>query len=115
MSCCTVTRTAALFPERCNPGAQCLHFSVMVMMKMMLAAEQLHLFTSQNQDAVILRASLTGTSDPGCRGLALDSRMQSTLDGRVSSEKPRRTPGIFEGLVANQQPAFTPSSEFRRW
>lgn len=65
LSCCTVTWSVVLFQRRCNPGAQCLHFSVMVMMKMMLTVERLHLFTSQNQEVAIFHVSLTGTSAPG--------------------------------------------------
>lgn len=51
--------------RRCNPGARCLHYSVMVMMKMMLTVEHLHLFTAQNQEVVIFHVSLTGKSALG--------------------------------------------------
>lgn len=110
MSCCTVPWSVVLFPRRCNPGAQCLHFTVMVMMKMVLTVEQLHLFTSQNREVVIFHVSSTGTSAPSGCTLTMICQLQSTVEARVSSETPRRTPGIFVGLVAIQLPGFTPAA-----
>lgn len=80
-------------------------------MKMMSTVEQLHLFTSQNQELAIFHVSLTGTSAPGRCTLATIPKYSRLLKPQSAvRKKPRRTAGVFVGLVAIQLPGFTPAA-----
>lgn len=118
--CCTVTLSVVLFPRRCNPGAPCLHYSVVVTMKMMLTVEQLHLLTSQNQEIAIFHVSLTGTS---ALGRCTWPRISNTVERWSWNQQWDAKEDTWDncGIVCDSvvcvhcSCSLTLSSEFRRW